>query len=109
MLFGLLVTQSWAGAFKSNLICLVSIPPPPMPLIAKKGQVSITATGEVKGAIRLRESLTSPLALDCEILCEGSPSAGPVPCVERKLATSPCTSRLLSLGRRWVSAFSRRS
>jgi hypothetical protein len=51
MLFGLLVTQSWAGAFKSNLICSVSIPPPPMPLIAKKGQVSITATGEVKGAI----------------------------------------------------------
>ena len=82
LLCGLLVTQSWAGAFKSTLICPVHIPPPPMPLIAKRGQVSITASGDVKGSILLRDPLTGPLVLDCEILCEGNPSAGPVPCVE---------------------------
>jgi hypothetical protein len=82
LLSGLLVTQSWAGSFKSDLVCAISIPPPPMPLIAKKGKVSITASGNVKGSIQLRDPLTSPLSLDCEILCEGSPSAGPVPCVD---------------------------
>ena len=82
MLSGLLVTQSWAGAFKSNLVCRVSIPPPPNPIIAKKGQVSITATGDVKGSIQLRDPLTSPLSLNCAILCEGNVSVGPVPCVE---------------------------
>jgi hypothetical protein len=88
LLSGLLVTQSWAGAFKSNLVCRVSIPPPPMPIIAKKGQVSITANGDVKGSMQLRDPLTSAVSLDCEILCEGTPSAGPMPCVEAQAGDS---------------------
>ena len=82
MLSGLLITQSWAGSFKSNLICAVQIPPPPNPLRFKKGQVSITAKGDVKGSLQLREPLSSPRSLNCTILCEGSPSVGPVSCVD---------------------------
>src|SRR5262249_56195490 len=82
LLSGLLVTQSWAGSFTSNLICPVRIKPSPMPLEAKKGQVSITAKGDVKGSLQLREPLSGALSLDCEILCEGNPTTRPVPCVE---------------------------
>jgi hypothetical protein len=98
LLSGLLVTPSWAGSFKANLVCPIQIPPPPMPLIAKKGQASITATGDVKGSIQLREPLTAPLSLDCTILCEGTPSAGPIPCVEAQVGDSTLQIEAPELG-----------
>src|SRR5262245_53916014 len=84
VLSGLLVMQSWAGSYKADVVCPTSIPPPPVIIKAKKGAVTVSRKGDVKGSITLFEPLTGPLSLDCVILCEGSPATGPAPCVDVK-------------------------
>jgi len=72
VLAGLLVTQSWAGSFKSDLSC-------PFPI--KKGDVSINAKGDVKGSIKLTSPAVGNATVACEIFCGPTQSAGPATCI----------------------------
>jgi len=98
LLFGLVVTQSWAGSFKSDLVCAVSIPPPPVILHVKKAKVSITPHGDVKGSIKLFEPLSGAVSLSCEIFCGTTSSAGPVPCAEGETGDNSLKIKAPGLG-----------
>ena len=73
LLSGLLVTQSWAGSFKSDLACVAPY---------EGGKVSIAPNGTVKGSLRLSQPLTTPVQLSCALYCVDMLSAGPAVCVD---------------------------
>ena len=67
VLSGLLVTQSWAGAFQSDLACSFPI---------KRGAVRITDKGDVKGSIKLHLPMPTAGESNCAIWCEGGRGDG---------------------------------
>jgi hypothetical protein len=89
MVSGLLVAQSWAGTFKSDLVCSNN---------SGVGTVSITARGNVKGSVPLDAPLTGEAKLDCEILCGGFVHAGPAPCVDAQAGATTLPIRAPGLG-----------
>jgi len=91
LLSGLLVTQGWAGNFKSDLSC--SGP------IVGEGKVSIAANGTVKGSIQLDAPLPNPVKFDCEILCGSSVGAGPAPCVDADAGDTTLKIKASGLGK----------
>jgi hypothetical protein len=74
ILSGLLVTQSWAGAVKSDLLCSGG------PFDGARGTISIKANGDVKGSLKLPTPVGGPIVLECDIFCGSTKSAGPVTC-----------------------------
>ena len=72
VLTGLLVAQSWAGVFQSDLACSFPI---------KRGTVHNDAKGDVKGTIKLRVPMPTAGASTCAIWCEGGPGTEPVTCI----------------------------
>jgi hypothetical protein len=89
VLSGLLVTHSWAGTFKSDMICAGE---------SGQGKVSITASGNVKGSIQLVQPLVAAVKLDCEILCAGFVDAGPAPCIDAQAGDTTLTIKAPGLG-----------
>ena len=73
LLSGFLVTQSWAAAYKSDVVCTFPI---------ESGKVKLTPSGDLKGSITLPQPLQGPFSLTCEILCGTSVEAGPVNCID---------------------------
>jgi len=90
LLSGLLVTQSWAGTFKSDLYCGASI--------VKKGKVSIAPNGTVKGLIELNQPLPNPVQLSCAIWCGNNLSAGPAPCIDADVGATALKIKAPGLG-----------
>jgi hypothetical protein len=89
LLSGLLVTQSGAGTFKSDVYCSNA---------SGLGKVSITASGNVKGSIQLSEPLPAAVKDDCEIVCEGNVEAGPAPCIDAPAGATTMTIKAPGLG-----------
>jgi hypothetical protein len=75
VLSGFLVTQSWAGSFKADLLCSGG------PFSGATGTVSIKANGDVKGSLKLPTLVGGPLTFECDIFCGPTRVAGPVQCV----------------------------
>src|SRR5262245_42574517 len=72
ILVGLLVTQSWAGAFQSDLAC--SLP-------RTRATVRLNAKGDVKGSIKLHVPMPTAGESNCAIWCEGGPATETVTCI----------------------------
>src|SRR5262245_22621652 len=89
LLSGLLVTQSWAGSFSSDLACSFAI---------KKARVTITAKGDVKGDIALATPAGGSALLACAIQCSGVTAAGPVPCAEAEAGDTKLKIKAPGLG-----------